>query len=317
MSTAQLIFAAGYLVSAGLSLALYAKARVTPPWVAALSLASRRLHSIWALRLFNDGPATLLAQGAFLAWTSGQDWLAAILYSLGVGMKMNILLYAPALLMVMLWQRGITRTVLLLAVCAVVQLALGAPFLLAHPVSYLTKAFELSRVFTYRWTVNWAFLPESVFVSKPLAAALLGGHVTCLGLLAWKWWAAAPAATTPWTSRPQAAWALTCLWTANFIGVAWARTLHYQFLAWYVQALPAVSWLASGGSTVMTLATFFAVEFGFNVFPATAVSSGVLQAAHALLLLGILSLSSERLAALWAPSPRAAAAGTPSSKKHA
>jgi alpha-1,3-mannosyltransferase len=39
--------------------------------------------------------------------------------------------------------------------CALPQLVLGAPFLLTFPVSYLRKAFELDRVFFYKWTVNF------------------------------------------------------------------------------------------------------------------------------------------------------------------
>lgn len=31
------------------------------------------------------------------------------------------------------------------------QLGLGAPFLLSHPGPYLSKAFELSRVFLHTW----------------------------------------------------------------------------------------------------------------------------------------------------------------------
>lgn len=43
------------------------------------------------------------------------------------------------------------------------QGALAAPFLAAAPASYASKAFELSRVFLYRWTVNLRFLPEAMF----------------------------------------------------------------------------------------------------------------------------------------------------------
>jgi alpha-1,3-mannosyltransferase len=42
-------------------------------------------------------------------------------------------------------------------------------------------------VFTYKWTVNFKFLPEEVFVSKPLSLLLLG--LTVLGIVAFaaKW----------------------------------------------------------------------------------------------------------------------------------
>lgn len=45
------------------------------------------------------------------------------------------------------------------------QLAVGAPFLAANWRGYLGRAFELSRVFTYKWTVNWKFLDEEVRAS--------------------------------------------------------------------------------------------------------------------------------------------------------
>jgi len=53
------------------------------------------------------------------------------------------------------------------------QLALGAPFLVHHPFSYLERAFEFSRVFMYKWSVNWQFLPETLFLSKQFAVLLL------------------------------------------------------------------------------------------------------------------------------------------------
>ena len=52
---------------------------------------------------------------------------------------------------------------------------------------YFKGAFDLGRVFMFKWTVNFKFLPEDVFVSKGLALALLG--CTVFGMLAfvYKW----------------------------------------------------------------------------------------------------------------------------------
>jgi len=44
------------------------------------------------------------------------------------------------------------------------QVALAIPFLASHPFSYLKGAFDLGRVFIFKWTVNWRFLPEEVFL---------------------------------------------------------------------------------------------------------------------------------------------------------
>lgn len=60
------------------------------------------------------------------------------------------------------------------------QVLLALPFLRVYPWSYLSSAFEFSRVFLYKWTVNWRFLPEDVFLSRPWALALLAAHLSTL-----------------------------------------------------------------------------------------------------------------------------------------
>ena len=67
---------------------------------------------------------------------------------------------------------------------AALQLLLGLPFLLHAPGAYLSKAFELSRVFLHVWSVNLKFLPERVFQAPALALALLTVHVATLWLFA-------------------------------------------------------------------------------------------------------------------------------------
>jgi hypothetical protein len=53
------------------------------------------------------------------------------------------------------------------------QLLLGYPFLSTFPYEYLKGSFDLGRVFMFKWTVNFKFLPEEYFVSKPHAISLL------------------------------------------------------------------------------------------------------------------------------------------------
>lgn len=335
---AQWLFGGVYLATTALVLFIYAKARVTPPWVAIFLVASRRVHSIFVLRLFNDGLAMLLLYAAIALYISRAKLAGCFIFSLAVGMKMNILLFAPGLLVLMLRGSGVVGTAVELAVCAGVQLVTGAPFLLTYPVSYLTKAFELSRVFTYKWTVNWRFLPEEVFVSKPLALALLAGHLLCLGLLLWRWGRHRPVSVQGGSGRQArevkssggaagslqlaagaaehrdaAGYQVLVLFMSNFIGVAFARTLHYQFYSWYWHALPMLAFLVLGGVGVWRHQTAVAastwsrhgvlclgmllligcIELAFNVFPATWWSSALLQAAHAVLLLGLFSLRPE------------------------
>ena len=90
-----------------------------------------------------------------------------------VSVKMNMLLYAPGLLMLYLLALGIKETILCLAICASIQLLISLEFLSAYPYEYISRAFEFSRVFIYKWTVNYKFLSEEFFVDKRLSIALL------------------------------------------------------------------------------------------------------------------------------------------------
>lgn len=92
-----------------------------------------------------------------------------------VSVKMNILLQAPGLLILLLMALGLKETLLCLSICAVLQITVGFPFLSTYPLEYLEKSFEIGRVFMYKWTVNWKFLPEELFVSKELSTVLLIG----------------------------------------------------------------------------------------------------------------------------------------------
>lgn len=94
-------------------------------------------------------------------------------YSSAVSIKMNMLLYSPGILLCLLLSTGIYETFICLTICAVWQLVLGYPFLSTYPIEYLKNSFDIGRVFMFKWTVNFKFLPEEIFVSKPLSVGLL------------------------------------------------------------------------------------------------------------------------------------------------
>ena len=159
---AQYIFMGFYLMLLMLVFMVYVKSSSFPPLLFPLLCLSKRVHSIFMLRMFNDGIAILLFYLALLLfiqkfWKSG-----CVFFSLAVSIKMNILLFAPGLLLLLLLHHSLWQTIGCLCICAIVQLVLGLPFLTTFPLSYLQKAFEFSRVFFYKWTVNWKFLSEEV-----------------------------------------------------------------------------------------------------------------------------------------------------------
>jgi alpha-1,3-mannosyltransferase len=217
------------------------------------------------------------------------------------------------------------------------QVVIGAPFLFSFPNSYLSKAFELSRVFFHQWTVNLKFLPEEIFISKPVALLLLGGHLGFLVVFAALKWSSVSGGLLPvlqsvgllpqpvpvhkavtraqkekahlrgsdtgtgsitsrlasaaYTDSP--AFIVYVLYTSNFIGIVFSRTMHYQFYTWYFHTIPLVLAAATSIPWFLRLAAFAGIEYAFNVGDATGagspLSSAILQMAHLVVFTGLLT----------------------------
>jgi alpha-1,3-mannosyltransferase len=233
---------------------------------------SKRFHSIFLLRLFNDGPTMLMAYLSFICFLKKRWNLGCFIFSLAVSLKMNILLFAPGLLFLLI-QDSVAMTIPRLAICAVTQLVIGAPFLLRHPISYFRKAFELDRQFFFKWTVNLKFLPEDLFLSKHLAVLLLFLHLSLLGIYFFRLYKS--------TSQLMTAESmLSTLFVSNFIGICCARTLHYQFYSWYFSSLPFLLWRETFYPLPIRVLLLICIEYAFLTFPATPASSIILQLAH-------------------------------------
>lgn len=99
---AQYIFIALYLATLTLVMLCYRKAGA-PPYMFPLLILSKRLHSIFLLRLFNDGFAVFLLFLAIYCYQKRMWTLGSVAYSMGLGVKMSLLLALPAIGMV-LWQ---------------------------------------------------------------------------------------------------------------------------------------------------------------------------------------------------------------------
>ncbi|KAJ6496566.1 dolichyl-P-Man:Man(5)GlcNAc(2)-PP-dolichyl mannosyltransferase [Mycena vitilis] len=252
---AQQIYGVLYITSLTLSCAIYWLAGGIPNWAVLLLPLSKRLHSIFSLRLFNDCWAVVFVQAAVVAFQTGYDEVGILLFSAALSVKMSILLYLPALLVVLFKRNGLLATCRHLVTLLASNALLALPFLEEDYWAYLRSAFDLSRIFLYKWTVNWRMVSEETFLGRPWANGLLIGHVSCLagfGLLVWckrdgsTWMVLRrgfnkpdlPAGYAPVTADYIA----TIFFTANLIGIIFARSLHYQFYAWYAQQLPFLAW---------------------------------------------------------------------------
>ena len=150
VASAQIIFILVYVANLAAVLAVYVRARVVPPWALVTLALSKRVHSIFVLRLFNDCFAALFAHIAVLLVQSRRWTLGAVALSLGVSVKMNVLLMLPPFLVLLVGGARVSQVITALAAAIAAQIALATPFLAAYPREYVARAFEFSRAFLPR-----------------------------------------------------------------------------------------------------------------------------------------------------------------------
>ncbi|KAL5135682.1 Dol-P-Man:Man(5)GlcNAc(2)-PP-Dol alpha-1,3-mannosyltransferase [Glycine soja] len=353
---AQILFGVLYIVNLAIVLAVYVKTDVVPWWALCLLSLSKRVHSIFVLRLFNDCVAMTLFHAALLLLVHRRWNLGLILFSGAVSVKMNVLLYAPPLLLLMLkvrtflqylqlglwtsvacyWHylvqhwfrvRKSLETLWLGIFCLKIifpysQILLGLPFLVSYPVTYISRAFNLGRVFIHFWSVNFKFIPEPVFVSKGFAIFLLAAHLISLASFAHYSWCKHEGGLCNFLHSRyvfmRMKFALffsssfskvgkssssslkilnkehivTTMFVGNFIGIVCARSLHYQFYLWYFYSLPYLLW-RTNYPTLLRLILFVGVELCWNIYPSNSLSSALLLCLHTIILWGLWSAPPE------------------------
>lgn len=100
---------------------------------------------------------------------------------------MNTLLFAPGFALLYYQGTGFGYSIISAVAVVVIQVLIGLPFLLHNPSSYISKAFEFSRQFFYKWTVNWRMFSEQEFLSVEFSRILLVLHLVLLLLFTVKW----------------------------------------------------------------------------------------------------------------------------------
>ncbi|CAN8285778.1 unnamed protein product [Cochlearia groenlandica] len=310
---AQILFGVLYIVNLVIVLFIYVKTDVVPWWALSLLCLSKRIHSIFVLRLFNDCFAMTLLHASMALFLYRKWHFGMVIFSGAVSIKMNVLLYAPPLLLLLLKAMNIVGVVSALAGAALVQILVGLPFLIPYPVSYIANAFDLGRVFIHFWSVNFKFVPERVFVSKEFAVCLLIAHLCLLAVFAnFKWCKQEGGIIgfvrsrhfflklpSPLSFTDQSIsgiltneYIVTTMFVGNFIGIVCARSLHYQFYSWYFYSLPFLLWRTSF-PTWMRLILFLGIEICWNIYPSTSISSALLMCLHLTVLWGLWSARSD------------------------
>lgn len=135
---AQGIFAMLYLATLAVVMACYRRAKVrcsmafrspesliwslqVPPYIFPLLVLSKRLHSIYMLRLFNDCFAVLFLWVAMYALQRKQWVVGTGLLSCGIGVKMSVLLSLPGVAFVLLQGIGLERCITMAMLVAQTQ----------------------------------------------------------------------------------------------------------------------------------------------------------------------------------------------------
>lgn len=84
---AQHLYSAVYVATQAIAGSIYQNAGNVPNWILLLLPLSKRLHSIYVLRLFNDCWAVLGAQSAVLAFATEWDTLGILLYRCAASLR--------------------------------------------------------------------------------------------------------------------------------------------------------------------------------------------------------------------------------------
>jgi alpha-1,3-mannosyltransferase len=276
----QLLFAGVQALSVALMAALY-DGSDKPSWIIFLLLLSKRIQSIYTLRMFNDTIAMLLLYTSLLALKKKIYLVSGILFSFAISVKMNILLYAPGYGVVLIGLVGFVSSIKLFIVIGMVQVLIGLPFILHNYSSYLSRAFEFNRVFNYTWTVNWKFINQKDFYSDGFSKGLLILHLSTLFYFVSMKWG---------FSLKKRSWneILCIIFTSNFIGIVFSRSLHYQFYSWYFYSIPFLLW-SFHMNTVFRIILMIVIEICWNTYPANVISSLGLFVSHLLILAGLIS----------------------------
>ena len=281
---------------------------------------SKRIHSIYVLRLFNDGVCMLLLYAAVLLFTYRHWRSGCALFAAAFSVKMNIALFIPALAGLLLADLGFLGALPCVFLCGAITVAVGVPFLLTDWRAYLNGSFDLTRVFSHRWSVNFKWVPcaplpagqetllqdcAGLFTSKQFSLGMLLLHLSLLAAftaLFYGWYQRrqrraggggdgkkgreAAAGATLLSNNQQ----VTILFTANFVGVACSRSLHFQFYVWYYHTLPFLLW-STRLPFVLKLALLAGIEAAWNPWvgdTSTPESSLLLTVCHAVSVLALL-----------------------------
>ena len=291
---AELFSTRGYLYATGLLQhrnSIKRKANylsVILPFTVILLSCSRRLHSIYLLRMFNDPFSVIFIYIAILLWTKRQWVLGSLFYSLALSIKMSALLYAPAVLLTLLSNQHFYGVTLNLFLMGIVQLLLAAPFLLTSPRIYFIQAFDFSRTFQQKWSINGQFWSESLFYSQRKDFFLIICTLVAWAGLTYRWSRILRRKSKQTKVVRAKSELIRMFFEFHLVGVIFARSLHYQFYSWFFHQLLYLSLHSPPKMIILSLSSVVLIEASLNVYPSTCQTSLQLLISLVIIFLGSL-----------------------------
>ena len=135
--------------------------------------------------------------------------------------------------------------------------------------------------------VNFQFVPEEIFQSKLFSISLIIGQLMMLLVFYTLIWSKLGKVGKK-ILNPNANEIVYVLLTANFIGIVFCRSLHYQFYVWYHFSIIYLLW-QTNFPTILRIVIILTIEIAWNQHPAQPWSSLLLIASHVSLLAGLYS----------------------------
>ena len=227
---------------------------------------------------FSDDFNVLFTYIGIYLFQKHQNLLGSIFIAIGLGYKMNVMMYLPALLLIVALSSGVIRATLYFIMVFILQEVWALEFNLAYPYEYNTYAFNLAKGF--KWETSRIYLwikyenkrfYRTIFYSVFLMILIL---LTCLYFLIVRWapllhknrkfsmkllcqkislW---PIQICPDFEKQDPYFIAEAFFLCNFAGIVWARSLHQQFLIWYWFSIPFIMYtsLLEKKMTLQTLA---------------------------------------------------------------
>ncbi|CAK0838717.1 unnamed protein product [Prorocentrum cordatum] len=181
VAQAQVVFAGLYMATLAVVFQIYRQAGA-PGWLLILCVLSKRVHSIshrpggFVLRCFNDAAAQFLAYAALLLFLHRRRCLSLLAYSAAVSVKMQPLLFCPAVGLSLVLAGGWSLALPCVLAALALQAAVAAPFLLVGPGAYLRHAFGGPGDLQHAWSVNWRAVPEDRSIPARWIRPRADGH---------------------------------------------------------------------------------------------------------------------------------------------